>query len=443
MTGSSFEAELEAARRRHRAGEAGPAAAIYRRLQAQDPSHPEPWHLLAVVAHQQGAQEQALALADAAIARDPGRAQYHNTRGGALRLLNRLAEARDAYRHAHDLDPGTALYATNLSVVLLEGGAAGEALALAERALDAGGAADPAALNSHALALQALDRLPEALASLERLAAVAPDFADGQSNRRVVLLQLGRTAAAREAAQDWLARAPADRDALTHLAAALAQGGAAEALDDLVRLDGHLQAVVPDLPGGAVPDAAFNAALAAHCLGHPTLQADRHGKATAAGRQTDDLTVGAPPQLHALLAGLDRAARQAAAAHAGAAPAHPWAGHPPRDWRMRVWATVLHQGGHQRPHTHPAGWMSGVYYVQVPGIDAVAVPPGTGGERAGWIEFGRPDPALRVQRGFRLRDVQPVAGQALLFPSYFWHRTHSFAGKGYRISIAFDFIPTA
>lgn len=434
--GESFDAELEAARQRHRAGAAEEAAAVYERLRQRDPAHPEPWHLLAVVAHQRGAQERAVALAEAAIVRDPGRAQYHNTLGSALRLLSRAAEAEQAFRTAMALDPGTALYAVNLAVVLLEREAAEEAAELAARAL-ALSPGDAAALNLRGLALQKLGRLSEALAALDAAVAAAPGFADAENNRRVTLLQMRRSEEAAAAARAWLAGHPADRDALTHLAAAMAQAGNAAGLADLVRLEEHVRPIELCLADGSRPDAAFNAALAAHCLSHPTLQAGRHNKATAEGWQTDDLTVGAPPELHALLAALDRTARELAAEHARLAPDHPWAAHVPRDWRMRVWATVLHRGGHQRPHTHPAGWMSGVYYVQVPGI----LPDATAGDRAGWIEFGRPDAALAVESGFAVRDIAPVAGQTVLFPSHVWHRTHPFAGQDLRISIAFDFIP--
>ncbi|MFC3225861.1 putative 2OG-Fe(II) oxygenase [Marinibaculum pumilum] len=445
MTGSpagaagTFADALEAARQRHRAGEIAAAAEVYERLNRADPSHPEPWHLLAVVAHQTGAQERAVLLAEEAIRRDPARGAYHNTRGSALRLLNRMAEAESAYRRALDLEPGSPLYATNLAVVLLETARPAEALEMTGRALQAA-PDDPSVLNTSGLALQALQRLPEALSAFDRAVARAPGFADAQSNRRLALLQTGEAAAARAAAEAWLARMPADRDALTHLAAALAQAGDAPALARLLPLDRHVVPLVPLLADGTAPDAAFNAALARHCVDHPTLQADRHDKATAQGRQTDDLTVGAPPELRALLEAIDRAARRLAADLRRAEPEHPWAGHVPADWRMRVWGTVLHNGGHQRPHTHPAGWLSGVYYVQVPGILPVAEAPEG---RAGWIEFGRPDPALNVAAGFQLRDIAPVAGQAVLFPSNVWHRTHPFAGEGLRISIAFDFIPTA
>ena len=44
-------------------------------------------------------------------------------------------------------------------------------------------------------------------------------------------------------------------------------------------------------------------------------------------------------------------------------PAMAWA---TEHWTLRLWATVLDPGGVQLPHLHPLGWLSGVYYVQVP-----------------------------------------------------------------------------
>lgn len=431
---ADFDSRLEAAKSRHRAGQVAEAEATYALLNRQVPDHPEPWHMLAVVAHQQGSQEQAADLAEKAIARSPGTARYHNTLGSALRLLGRAQAAEHAFRQALDLDPGNPLYAGNLAVALLDRGAAAEALDAASLGRRSG-SIDPSLENVAGLALQGLGRFPEALAVFDRALAAAPGSADLASNRRVVLLQMGEAAAAAAAAGAWLADHPADSDALTHLAAALAQKGDRGPLADLVRLDSHVCPFVPELADGGRPDAAFNAVLAHHCLTHPTLQEGRHNKATQGGGQTDDLTVGAPPELLDLLAALERSARALARAHAEAAPGHPWAGHVPPRWRLRVWATVLRQGGHQRPHTHPAGWMSGVYYVAMPDARPPPREP-----LAGWIEFGRPDPALSVAGGFDLRDIQPVAGQGVLFPSFVWHRTHPFAGEKPRISIAFDFL---
>ena len=74
-------------------------------------------------------------------------------------------------------------------------------------------------------------------------------------------------------------------------------------------------------------------------------------------------------------------------------------------------------GGKMFPHIHLAGWLSGVYYVEVPRAveDAVA--------RGGWIEFGPPRADIRLTRAPLTRAVRPEPGMLLTFPSYFWHDT--------------------
>ena len=100
-----------------------------------------------------------------------------------------------------------------------------------------------------------------------------------------------------------------------------------------------------------------------------------------------------------------------------------------------MWATVLDEGGHQTPHIHPSGWLSGVYYV--------AIPPGDGGDEHGWIEFGRPPPEYAFREPPKTKALRPRAGLLVLFPSYFYHRTLPFSGTATRISIAFDVVPMA
>jgi hypothetical protein len=90
--------------------------------------------------------------------------------------------------------------------------------------------------------------------------------------------------------------------------------------------------------------------------------------------------------------------------------------------------------GYQIPHIHPAGWLSGVYYLQV--LEASPERP-----QEGWIEFGRPDPALAGSTDSTTRLVRPEAGTMVLFPSYFYHCTLPFEIPGPRISIAFDVMP--
>ena len=97
--------------------------------------------------------------------------------------------------------------------------------------------------------------------------------------------------------------------------------------------------------------------------------------------------------------------------------------------RLDAWATVLDSGGFQDSHNHPSGVLSGVYYVQLPGM-------GEGGA----IEFGRPAPPFSAPLVPEVVLIRPQTGLLVLFPSFFWHRTIPFQGDSKRISIAFDLI---
>ena len=103
-----------------------------------------------------------------------------------------------------------------------------------------------------------------------------------------------------------------------------------------------------------------------------------------------------------------------------------------------MWGVILKSQGHQTPHIHPSAWISGCYYVQVPG----AVTSADGGH-PGWIEFGRPHPLLGAKSDPLLTHVRPEEGLMLLFPSFFNHATVPFHAEEERISIAFDVIPLA
>jgi uncharacterized protein (TIGR02466 family) len=111
---------------------------------------------------------------------------------------------------------------------------------------------------------------------------------------------------------------------------------------------------------------------------------------------------------------------------------------PARDrWTLRTWGTVLEAGGYQTAHMHPLGWLSGVYYVEIPdGLPAEMTATG-----AGALEFGAPPARVSAAASHPLRRVEPRAGRLVLFPSYLYHRTLPFAGAGRRISLAFDVMP--
>lgn len=95
------------------------------------------------------------------------------------------------------------------------------------------------------------------------------------------------------------------------------------------------------------------------------------------------------------------------------------------------WSVRLRDGGFHKSHYHPEGWLSGVYYVDVP--QAV----NQNGQ--GWLMFGRADIANQQFEGDFA--VKPVAGSVVLFPSYMWHGTNAFAGDEHRLTVAFDIVP--
>ncbi len=99
------------------------------------------------------------------------------------------------------------------------------------------------------------------------------------------------------------------------------------------------------------------------------------------------------------------------------------------------WSVRLGRCGYHTMHTHPLGWISSAYYVQVPGEIV-----GTD-EHGGGIKFGEPDIDLGEQ-GHARRLIQPETGRLVLFPSYMWHGTVPFEADDPRMTVAFDVVPT-
>jgi hypothetical protein len=126
---------------------------------------------------------------------------------------------------------------------------------------------------------------------------------------------------------------------------------------------------------------------------------------------------------------LRRMALDAAAGYldqAGLDAAHPVATGRPAQQRLVGWANVVGPGDFERPHIHDAGWLSGVYYVEMPSSGGAIR---LGGHHLTALPFAEPS-----------RRVRPQAGQLLLFPSYLHHGTEAYEAPGRRISVAFDIL---
>ncbi|HEX8053278.1 MAG TPA: putative 2OG-Fe(II) oxygenase [Thermoleophilaceae bacterium] len=105
----------------------------------------------------------------------------------------------------------------------------------------------------------------------------------------------------------------------------------------------------------------------------------------------------------------------------------------PDELSLGAWALAMRGDGHEEWHMHPSGWLSGVYYVEVPDMTASAA------EHPGAIDFG-PFPFTGVEEvpSWPPWRIAPRTGEMLLFPSSYAHRTWPTGVDEDRIVVAFD-----
>ena len=415
------------------AGRAREARELYRAFVADQPANAAVQTNLARAALKLGIPDEVLVAAEAAIAAGGGEGAWL-MKGVALRELDLGPDSIEAFRAALSHYPDSFPLRYNLAACQL---AVGD-IAAAEQGYAQLAAARPRDASAwlgwgNALAMQG--NLAQAESALRRAAGFDPELTGLRMQLALLLIRTRRPGEALPLLRTTLARNPGDQTAVAALgiAAALAGDGAARPFEDLAALV-HCAA----LPFEAGSDPAFQETLVAEVLAHPSLRDERTGKTTRVGAQTANLVDAPGPALQAFVSALRQAlpARIERLAQRYGGTHHPLAGTRPGRWRLNLWATVLRTGGHQQPHMHPAGWMSGVYYLATPGIAADSA--------SGWIEFGTPP--LQLFDGdvapLPRRRLQPRAGDLVTFPSYLYHHTVPHADSGLRISLAFDVIPS-
>jgi Tfp pilus assembly protein PilF len=131
---------------------------------------------------------------------------------------------------------------------------------------------------------------------------------------------------------------------------------------------------------------------------------------------------------------LSEALSDAVIAHTAGLPAgdpnHPLLRHRNRPLRIAgSWSVRLSGSGFHVNHIHPQGLLSSACYIALPAST---------GDRAGWLELGRPPIALGLTLEPRAM-IEPRPGRLALFPSYLYHGTRPFA-QGERLTVAFDVI---
>ncbi|AGH31515.1 hypothetical protein SWZG_00002 [Synechococcus phage S-SKS1] len=96
-----------------------------------------------------------------------------------------------------------------------------------------------------------------------------------------------------------------------------------------------------------------------------------------------------------------------------------------------MWGNINPKGGFNFTHVHPSGWLSGVYYIQLP-------------EKNNEIVFQDPRSArmMDFQRSSLIKDEYfshyPKVGELLLFPSWLPHFVTPNTSDQNRISISFN-----
>lgn len=383
-----------------RLGEFAAAVPAFERATALEPRAPQAWLNLGNARAGLGAFDAAALDLERALAADPGFLPARNALGSLRLKQQRPAEALGLFDQIRAVDPDF-----------------------------------PRIEHNRGAALQALGQLEPAIAAYREALRREPGDLNSLNDLSIVLLRAGQPEAALETCARCLALSPANRKPLAYRAAALIELGRrdeARALLDFTHLlfRQHIAA-----PAGHASVTDFNAALVAHVLAHPTLRYEPPDKATRGGYQSGELLV----EPKGAMAGLEAAIRAAVPAFMAEVratqPAHPWVAGLPARWQLASWAVVLKAQGHQGPHFHPDGYISGVYYAQLPGVVKAAT------DTAGCIEFGRTADAIGGRAPPLLEVVRPEEGLLLMFPSYFYHRTLPFDGPEPRICVAFDVLP--
>ena len=409
------------------------ALAGYEEALRHEPKSAEAHCGIGVILMRQRQPKDAIGRLRRAVSLRPDYAEAHTNLGNAHLAAGELEEAVAAYRRSTELRPRSADSWSNLGGGLLASGRNDDAIDAYRRAVELkpGSAAAQYKLGN---ALLPTGQLSEAIRAFETAIENEPAHIGALTNLAAAYLEAGNATRALDTANACLAHDPTSRRALAFRSVALTEVGEAEAARALVDTDRLVRAESVPPPEGHTAS-SFNEALAAHVQNHPTLRFAPAGHATRNGSHTGDLLT-EPKGPIALLEAIIEAEIGRYLADLPRDASHPYLGHRPTDWRLRVWSVVMAAQGHQIPHIHPSGWVSGIYYPKLP-----AVVTRESADHQGWLEFGRPLDSFALKQEPAIRLVKPEEGLMLLFPSYFYHRTIPFEATEPRISIAFDALP--
>jgi len=382
----------------------GDEIALLRSAVARNPDSPKFRLKLAVALTQLDGFDEAIVLLEQLAAEAPDFTVHFNL---ALCHLSRETP-QDDVRALDNADRARALAKTPNNRAA--------ALAAAGKVLTRQGRSDEAL----ALLLQSLDENPAEKDAFKRVAALH--------------LAAGRPEAVVELADSLIARGICHPRLLAARVLALAQQGAIPEAQATAGLDRLLYRRTLTPPPGQTLE-AFNAALRDELRANRGLRFDRYGTASTRTWRLDQPSLTGSVMVQQLQTLIRDAVIDYVAGLVG--DDHPWIANGPSRGLLHNWCVMTDADGFELWHVHQFGWISGVYYVDVP--DAVT----QGDDKGGCIAFGLPDDMVGEDAAAAFGEilVRPTPGLLMLFPSHSYHRTFAHGADERRICLAFDIQP--
>jgi predicted O-linked N-acetylglucosamine transferase (SPINDLY family) len=205
--------ELQTALTLHQQGRLEQAEAVYQAILNRDPNHFDAQCLLGVIASQRKNFAAAIGLFNRALKLNPNSTAAHSGAGNALAALGRHEEAAASFDRALAIDPGQPEVLNNRGNALLVLKRHDEALESYNRGLIIRPAAAEILYNRGNLLFE-LGRTEEALADYDRALAVKPAYPEALHKRGAALRELRRVAEALASYESALAIRPDFAEAL-------------------------------------------------------------------------------------------------------------------------------------------------------------------------------------------------------------------------------------
>jgi tetratricopeptide (TPR) repeat protein len=431
---------VEAAQRAHKAGRLQEAARGYEQVLGLDSGNVVALSNLGLVLGETRHYDQAEKFLRRALSLAPGYADAYANLGAVLHDQNRFDEAIACCEQGLKLAPENRKMLNTLASSLSGAGRYDEAIALLLRMTSA----RPGFAKGHHFlgAMYArLGRCDEAVAAFDKAVEIDPGEVASVVAAAECLLVHGRAEPALERLEKVLKLNAYDVRALALKTLALAELGRKDDerwLSDPGRL---LQTDrLADFGYGADEVAALNRSLSEFASNEPSLREDPPEYAT---RKAWHSTMNLAEQRNDALEVLKQFVRQVFERRVAGLSAedavHPFVRGAPPKYHLDLWAVKMRGGGGKLfPHIHVDGWLSGVYYVDVPRI---VDDPNAG--RAGWLNIGTSRSDIKLTREPLTRLVKPEPGLMVTFPSYFWHDTVPLPEDNteQRLCLAFDLHP--